>query len=95
MKINDYLCCGLLTFKDFIMIKQFLFTLVGLLLLSNSPMGATKLIEFRVIDNGYLMLHYRDGEVYYRDSGTVPSAYLGHSFSEGDDTPHVFGERLK
>lgn len=77
------------------MIKKFLFTLVGLLLLSNSPMGATKLIEFRVIDNGYLMLHYRDGEVRYRDSGTGPSAYLGHSFSEGDDTLRVFGERLK
>ena len=41
------------------------------------------------------MVHFRDGEVHYRDDGTGPSAYLGHSFAEGDDTLLVFGERLK
>jgi hypothetical protein len=48
-----------------------------------------------VVDKDYLMLHFRDGEVHYRDDGTGPSAYLGHSFAEGDDTLVVFGERLK
>ena len=56
---------------------------------------ASKFIDIRVIDKDYLMLHFRDGEVHYRDSGTGESAYLGHSFVEGDDTLLVFGERLK
>lgn len=55
---------------------------------------ATNLIGLKVIDKDYLMLHFRDGEVRYRDNGTGPSAYLGHSFAEGDDTLAVFGQRL-
>jgi hypothetical protein len=56
--------------------------------------SATKFLELKVIDQDYLMLHFRDGEVRYRDDGTGPSAYLGHSFAEGDDTLLVFGQRL-
>jgi len=56
--------------------------------------GATKLMGVKVIDKDYLMVHFRDGEVHYRDSGTGQSAYLGHSFAEGDDTLLVFGQRL-
>ena len=55
---------------------------------------ASKFIGIRVIDKDYLMLQFRDGEVHYRDSGTGKSAYLGHSFVEGDDTLLV-RERLK
>lgn len=40
------------------------------------------------------MLQFRDGEVRYRDNGTGTSAYLGHSFAEGDDSLIVFGQRL-
>ena len=69
--------------------------LVGLFLLMTISAGATKVIGLSVIDKNYLMVQFRDGEVHYRDSGTGPSAYLGHSFSEGDDTLLVFGERLK
>ena len=59
------------------------------------PASATKLMGLKIIDKNYLMVHFRDGEIRYRDNGTGPSAYLGHSFSEGDDTLVVFGERLK
>jgi len=55
---------------------------------------ATRLIETRALDKDYIMVHFRDGEVSYRDDGTGPSAYLGHSFAEGDDTMHVYGKRL-
>ena len=55
---------------------------------------ATKFIELRVVDKEYLMVHFRDGEVHYRDDATGPSAYLGHSFAEGDDTLLVFHPRL-
>jgi hypothetical protein len=64
-------------------------------LITVAPAAATKVLELKIIDKNYLMVHFRDGEVHYRDDGTGPSAYLGHSFSEGDDTLLVFGERLK
>jgi len=69
--------------------------MIGLLLLTATPTTATKVIGLKVIDKDYLMVHFRDGEVHYRDSGTGTSAYLGHSFAQGDDTLLVFGERLK
>lgn len=59
-----------------------------------SVMQATHFMDVKVVDKDYVMLHFRDGEVRYRDNGTGPSAYLGHSFAEGDDTLHVFGPRL-
>jgi len=70
-----------------------LFVAAGLLMLS-MPALATKLIGLKVIDKDYLMIQFRDGEVHYRDNGTGKSAYLGHSFEEGDDTLFVFGKRL-
>lgn len=63
-------------------------------LASALPVGATRLIGLRIVDKDYLMVHFRDGEVRYRDDGTGPSAYLGHTFVEGDDTLKVFGQRL-
>ena len=75
--------------------RLFKTALAGLLLLTATPGTATKVLGLKVIDSQYLMVHFRDGEVHYRDDGTGPSAYLGHSFSEGDDTLLVFGELLK
>ena len=75
--------------------KLFMAMLSGVLLLTAVPASATKVLGLKVIDKNYLMVHFRDGEVHYRDDGTGASAYLGHSFAEGDDTLIVFGERLK
>ena len=69
--------------------------LMGMALMATIPAAATKVLGLKVIDKNYLMVHFRDGEVHYRDNGTGPSAFLGHSFAEGDDTLLVFGERLK
>ena len=63
------------------------------ILVSSSAL-ANKFIGIQVVDKDYLMLHFRDGEVHYRDDATGPSAYLGHSFADGDDTLLVFGPRL-
>ena len=60
------------------------------ILLIPTSAGATKFLELKVVDKEYLMVHFRDGEVHYRDDATGPSAYLGHSFAEGDDTLLVF-----
>lgn len=60
----------------------------------SSTIYATKYLDLKVVDKEYLMIHFRDGEIRYRDDGTGPSAYLGHSFAEGDDTLLVFSPRL-
>ena len=75
--------------------KLFKSVVLTMVLSTAMPAAATKVLGLRVIDKNYLMVHVRDGEVHYRDDGTGPSAYLGHSFAEGDDTLLVFGERLK
>ncbi|MBQ6709298.1 MAG: glycoside hydrolase family 9 protein [Bacteroidales bacterium] len=63
-------------------------------LVSPQILNATKLLGVKTIDKDYIMVHFRDGEVRYRDDATGPSAYLGHTFVEGDDTLFVFGQRL-
>jgi endoglucanase len=45
----------------------------------------TKLIEVRPVDQSVLMIVFKDGEVFYRDDGTGPSAFSGHDWAEGDD----------
>ena len=74
--------------------RYFCAVLSAAALLLTSQAGATKYLELKVIDKDYLCVHFRDGEVRYRDSGTGESAYLGHTFVEGDDTLVVFGRRL-
>lgn len=71
---------------------KFLITASAVLL--SFPLHATKFLGLSVVDKDYLCIHFRDGEVRYRDDATGPSAYLGHSFAEGDDTLFVFGKRL-
>lgn len=68
--------------------------LIAAFFLNHFTATATRLIGVKTIDKDYLMVHFRDGEVRYRDDGTGPSAYLGHTFMEGDDTLKVFGKRL-
>ena len=68
--------------------------LLALAAIAPQNVSATKLLGVKVVDKDYLMVHFRDGEVRYRDDATGPSAYLGHSFSPGDDTLKVFGPRL-
>ena len=74
--------------------KHFSCLWAALALLYPTEMTGTRLMSLSVVDQDYLVLHLRDGEVHYRDDGSGPSAYLGHSFAEGDDTLVVFGQRL-
>lgn len=63
-------------------------------LVASSQAVATKYLGAKTLDKDFIMLTFRDGEVRYRDNATGPSAYLGHSFAEGDDTLKVFAPRL-
>ena len=55
-------------------------------LLLSAQAGATRFKSVQVIDSETLVVCFQDGDVRYRDDGTGPSAYLGHSFADGDDT---------
>ena len=63
-------------------------------LLFQTQAGATKYKGVQVIDKETLVVRFQDGDIRYRDDGTGKSAYLGHSFAEGDDTLLVFLPRL-
>ena len=68
--------------------------LMSILFLGTLKAGATRLVEMKVVDKDFLMLLFRDGEVFYRDDGTGPSAFRGHAWAEGDDTLKVYGAEL-
>ena len=52
--------------------------LVGLSQCNNSkPSETIKPVDLRILDNGYLMVHIKDGEVIRRDDGTGECAYMG------------------
>lgn len=74
--------------------KSLRFLLISATLVVTSQAYATKYLGAKTLDKDYIMLVFRDGEVRYRDNGKGPSAYLGHTFIEGDDTLKVFGKRL-
>lgn len=65
-----------------------------ILLVLSPAVFATKLVELKIIDKDYILLIFKDGEVFYRDDATGPSAYRGHAFVEGDDTLKVYGNEL-
>ena len=55
---------------------------------------ATRFKGLQAIDKETLVIQFQDGDVRYRDNGTGPSAFLGHTFVDGDDTLVVFHPRL-
>ena len=55
---------------------------------------ATRFKGLQAIDKETLVVQFQDGDVRYRDNGTGPSAFLGHTFVDGDDTLVVFHPRL-
>ena len=67
-------------------------------LLLPSKAGATKLIDVRIVDKDYVCVHFRDGEVHYREDAAGPDAFRGHPQAGKDypgiDTLLVFGRRL-
>ena len=68
--------------------------LAGIAAMLSLSANATHVVGAYVIDKDYIMVQLRDGEIRYRDDATGPSAYLGDSFAEGDDTLVTFLPRL-
>ena len=55
---------------------------------------ATRFKGLQTVDDQTLLLRFQDGDIRYRDDGTGKSAFLGHTFVEGDDTLLTFLPRL-
>lgn len=61
--------------------------LIGALMMPVVSIKATKYQDLRIIDKQYLMVHFRDGEVHYRDEGIHPAdLYLW--MGDGDPGTH-------
>lgn len=68
--------------------------MVAMTFLATTPLIASQLVEARAVDEEILMVFFKDGEVFYRDDGTGPSAFEGHDFAEGDDRLVAYGDPL-
>lgn len=70
-------------------------TLLSLLAIASCiTLDAASFQGIQVVDREYVCLRFRDGEVRYRDKGEGPSAFLGHTFINGDDTLNTFLPRF-
>ncbi|MBQ2108484.1 MAG: hypothetical protein II476_00645, partial [Bacteroidales bacterium] len=61
--------------------KTLLFAAMATLILPVSA-SATKFLELKAVDKDYVMVHFRDGEVRFRDDGSGTGAFLGHTYTE-------------
>ena len=64
-----------------------------LVLAISSPVRASKLTEVRPVDDEYLMVHWEDGAIEYKDDGQGPTAYMGHE-SRGGEVVKRYGSPL-
>ncbi len=69
--------------------------MVGFTQCNNTGKSQTnKPVELKILDNGYLMVHIKDGEVVRRDDGTGECAYMGHCHSADGSEAIYYGDPL-
>jgi len=56
---------------------------------------ASKLVEMKVVDQDYLMLHFKDGEVEFVDDGHGEYAYHGHHSEPENSYVVSYGDKLE
>jgi hypothetical protein len=54
---------------------------------------ATKLVDLKIVDEEYLMLLFKDGDVTFEEDTVGPDLYTNKG-KAGNDTFHKFGEKL-
>jgi endoglucanase len=60
----------------------------------STQLQASKLAELTVIDKDYLMVHFKDGEVTFRDDGKGPGAFMAREHQDDIDTVKKYGAAL-
>ena len=72
-------------------------TTIGLVLFAvgiSAELHASKLVEVKVLDQDYLIIHSKDGEVLFVDDGTSNAAYAGHESDPDNSYVVTYGEPL-
>lgn len=70
------------------------FLTLACLLASPGLLPASKVGYLQPLDEGFIEIYLQDGETWFRDDGTGPSAFDGHAYADGDDKIISFGEEL-
>lgn len=65
-----------------------------LLLAGSGNVFGSKLVNIQVLDKGYLMVYFKDGEMFYTDDGKRASGYTGHDYVDGDERLETYGQEL-
>ncbi len=55
---------------------------------------SAKLVEIKILDNEYLVIHFKDGDVIRRDDGTGNCAFMGHCHHPDGSRAVYYGEAL-
>lgn len=76
--------------------KKFLTRVLVILLVSgvSQTLWAAKLVELKVVDKDYLMLHFKDGEVKFVDDGKGTGAHAGTSDEPKNNFVVSYGKAL-
>jgi endoglucanase len=69
-----------------------LFRIMLLVIMTAPGALAGKLHVLRPLDNGYLQVHFKDGEVFRRDDGTGNCAFMGHCHNADGSHAVYYGE---
>jgi endoglucanase len=67
--------------------------IVAIILLSFAS-HASKLVEVKVLDKEYIMVHFKDGEVFHRDDSKGKCAFMGHCHSADGSHAEYYGKGL-
>jgi endoglucanase len=71
------------------------FSLIVFVFWVSQTLLASKLVEMKVVDKDYLMLHFKDAEVKFVDDGLGPGAYGGHESLDPDNSYVIsYGDTL-
>lgn len=74
--------------------KTVSFLFLFLFLICSLQSFGTKLVNIQVVDKEYIMVYFKDGEMFYTDDGKRASGYSGHDYAEGDERLESYGEEL-
>ncbi len=71
-------------------------TIAALLVVTGitADLNASNLVEVKVLDKDYLIIHFKDGDVKFVDDGTGSAAYGGHSSDPDNSYVVTYGEPL-
>ncbi len=69
-------------------------TILSLVMGISPKLQSSKLVEVKVLDKDYLIVHFKDGDVLFVDDGKGKAAYAGHESDPDNSYVVTYGEPL-